>query len=493
MNNDFRPQFSVLSDGRIESVIGEAYDILEEIGVYVEHAQAVEMLSGAGAKVADDGIRVFISQELCQKCLATIPGKFNLFHRDGDGPIEVGGSNTIFDPGSAALTLYDYQTGEIRQASTKDVVDFSVLTARLDAYDCQSTGLIPSDVPEALGDRFRLLISLAYNPKPVITGTFARDGFDTMYALLCAVRGGPDELREKPLAIFDCCPTAPLSWSELTCDALISCARMGVPAEIISMPLTGATAPVTLAGAVVQHTAETLSGLVIHQLAGKGSPVVYGGAPAFFDMHKATTPMGSIETMLVDAAYCAVGKNLGLPVHAYMGLSDAKSIDFQAGFETAMGILMASLAGVNVVSGPGMLNFVGTQSLEKLVLDAEICEMGRRLIRGVEFHENTEAIDVLRAHAVNKSFLTSPHTRQYFRNEAYYPSDIIDRGSVGEWESAGRPDAPGRAHARVGELLAPDGIIPPEAGLLEEMGSIISDDARSHGFDSLPDWKCSLP
>jgi trimethylamine:corrinoid methyltransferase-like protein len=140
-----------------------------------------------------------------------------------------------------------------------------------------------------------------------------------------------------------------------------------------------------------------------------------------------------------------------------------------------------------------MLNFVGTQSLEKLVLDAEICEMGRRLIRGVEFHENTEAIDVLRAHAVNKSFLTSPHTRQYFRNEAYYPSDIIDRGSVGEWESAGRPDAPGRAHARVGELLAPDGIIPPEAGLLEEMGSIISDDARSHGFDSLPDWKCSLP
>ncbi len=493
MNNEFRPQFSVLSENSIESVITESYDILEEIGVYVEHPQAVEMLSGAGARVADDGIRVFISRDLCQTALSTIPGVFNLFDRNGNRAIEVGGTNTIFDPGSSALTLYDYQTGEIRQASTKDVVNFSALTARLDAYDCQSTGLIPSDVPEELGDRFRLLISLAYNPKAVITGTFARDGFDPMYALLCVVRGGSDELRNKPLAIFDCCPTAPLSWSELTCDALISCARTGVPAEIISMPLTGATSPVTLAGAIVQHTAETLSGLVIHQLAGQGSPVVYGGAPAFFDMRKATTPMGSVETMLIDAGYCAIGKSLGLPVHAYMGLSDAKSVDFQAGFETAMGICMASLAGVNVVSGPGMLNFVGTQSLEKLVLDAEICEMGKRLIRGVEFHESTEAIDILREHAVDKSFLTAPHTRQYFRNEAYYSTDIVDRGSEGEWEAAGRPDATERAHARVRELLDPDGITPPEPSVLEEMGAIISDDARSHGFDSLPDWKCSLP
>jgi trimethylamine--corrinoid protein Co-methyltransferase len=491
-NNSFRPGFSVLSRDRVELVIAEAYRILEEIGVHVEHAEAVEMLSGAGARVADGGERVYITRDLCEKCLDTIPGSFRLYNRDGERNVEVGGGGTIFDPGSSALSLYDYESGKIRAATTGDVIDFAALIAQIDVYDCQSTGLIPSDVPEDLADRFRLLISLLYCDKPVITGTFVRDGFETMHRMLCAVRGDADKLREKPLAIFDCCPTAPLSWSELTCDALVSCARTGVPAEIVSMPLTGATSPVTLSGAVVQHAAETLSGLVIHQLAGTGAPVVYGGAPAFFDMRKATTPMGAVETMLIDTAYCDVGRHLGLPRHAYMGLSDAKSIDFQAGFETAMGIVLASLAGINVVSGPGMLNFVGTQSLEKLLLDAEICEMGRRLIRGVEFHGGDEAIEELREHAADKSFLKSEHTRQYFRNEGYYPSGLIDRGSDGEWDSAGRPTSSRLAHDRVAELLSNRDSVLTDSGVVSALESIMDNSARAHGVNSLPDWKSGL-
>jgi len=482
----------LLSDDRVEAIVDEAYDVLESVGVEIEFPEAVELLTGSGATPSDNGRRVFISRELCRRCLESAPREFRLYGRDGR-EVVVGGDHTHFDPGSAALTLYDYETAKIRKPTSRDVVEFAVLSNGIGAYDCQSTGLIPFDVPEDLADRYRLLIALVYGTKPVITGTFTREAFSTMYALLSAVRGGGEELRDRPLAMFDCCPTAPLTWSELTCDALVSCARTGVPAETVSMPLTGATSPVTLAGAVVQHTAESLSGLVIHQLAGPGAPFVYGGAPSCFDMRKATTPMGSVETMMIDASYAQVGRFLGLPTHAYMGLSDAKLPDYQAGLETAFGVVMAALAGVNIVSGPGMLNFVGTQSLEKLLLDGEICAMAARLLDGVAFRGSPEALDILRDHAADKSFLTADHTRKYYREEAYFPSDVIDRGSQGEWEAADRPDAMGRAHDAVRSILASPTVDAPDAALIDELESIVLADAREMGVDTLPDWRALLP
>jgi trimethylamine--corrinoid protein Co-methyltransferase len=482
----------LLPNGRVEEIVAEAFAILETVGVEVEYPEAVDLLTGAGARPADDGRRVYIPRQVCQRCLQSAPSEFRLYGRDGR-ELVVGGDETHFDPGSSALTLYDHKQRRIREATTSDVVEFAVVTEGIDAYHCQSTGLVPSDVPEALADRFRLLIALVYSTKPVITGTFTREAFATMHEMLCAVRGGADELRDRPLAMFDCCPTAPLTWSELTCDALVSCARTGVPAETVSMPLTGATAPVTLAGAIVQHTAESLSGLVIHQLAGPGSPFVYGGAPSCFDMRKATTPMGAVETMMIDASYAQVGRHLGLPTHAYMGLSDAKSPDYQAGLETAFGVALAALAGVNIVSGPGMLNFVGTQSLEKLLLDSEICAMASRLLAGVTFRGSPEALDVLREHVVDKSFLTAEHTRRHFREEVYFPPGIIDRGSQGEWEATGGRSAQDRAHEAVGVILDTAAIDAPDAALVEELESLILADARAMGVESLPDWRCLLP
>ncbi len=233
-----------------------------------------------------------------------------------------------------------------------------------------------------IADRYRLYLALLFGTKPVVTGTFRVDGFAPMREMLAAIAGGPEQLRAKPNAIFDCCPSPPLKWSDLTAQALIDCARSGIVAELISMPLTGATAPVTLAGAVTQHCAECLSGVVIHQLAHPGAPIIYGGSPACFDMRKGTTPMGAVETMMIDGAYAEIGKHLGLPTQAYMGLSDAKTVDFQAGMESAMGVTIAALSGINNVSGPGMLDFESCQSLEKLVLDHEICGSVLRLARG---------------------------------------------------------------------------------------------------------------
>jgi trimethylamine--corrinoid protein Co-methyltransferase len=252
------------------------------------------------------------------------------------------------------------------------------------------------------------------------------------------------------------------------------------------MPLSGATSPVTLAGSIVQHTAENLSGIVIHQLASPGAPIVYGGSPSSFDMRTGTTPMGAVETMMIDCGYTEVGKHLGVPTHAYMALSDSKLPDYQAGFETALGALMASLTGVNMISGPGMLNFESTQCLEKLVLDNEVCLMAKRVVAGITGGEAVEVAMLYNEFAEKGSFLSLPHTLSWFRREAHYPGDVVDRFTLGEWEQRGSMDSIARARKSVDSLLSKPHDSRIDEHREKELKQLMSDEASRLGVAELP-------
>ena len=334
----------------------------------------------------------------------------------------MGGDEVHFDPGSTAVTILDPDTQAERKPVTSDLVRFYRLTETLANIHFQSTALISTDVPHEVADAYRLYLGFMEASKPFVTGIFRVESFGPMRDMMAAIRGGAAELAEKPLAIFDACPSPPLKWSRLTAQSLMEAARAGIPSELISLGMTGATSPVTIPGTLVQHTAEDLCGLCICQLAKPGVPVIFGGCPSSFDMRRGTTPMGAIETMMIDARYAQVGKALNLPVHAYMALSDAKTIDAQAGLETAMGAVVAALAGVNVVSGPGMLDYVRCQSLEKLVIDDEICGMAYRLIAGITQRDTPIALEVFKTLGSDMSFLTHQHTRLVQGRAHYAPS-----------------------------------------------------------------------
>ena len=207
-----------------------------------------------------------------------------------------------------------------------------------------------------------------------------------------------------------------------------------MPAEIVSMPLAGAAAPVTLLGAITQHAAECLSGITIHQLAQPGSPIVWGGAPAIFDMRKGTTPMGAVETAMIDASYAQVGKSLGLPTHCYLGASDSKLVDAQAGLESGVTALIGALAGINMISGAGMLDFLACQSAEKLVVDAEAVAMAKRLLAGLEVRTETLATAFFEGINFKGDFLKQRAPGILFSEEQHLPSAIIDRNSVRGWQ-----------------------------------------------------------
>jgi trimethylamine--corrinoid protein Co-methyltransferase len=481
-----RPTFKMLGDALVEQIVSEAMVLLRDPGVRVHNDEARRLLAAAGAEVDEARLVARIPEAMVRGALETTAREFDLFTLDGKPAVHYGGDAIHFDPGSAALAILDPQTGAERVPVTADFVRLVKLVEQLPAIDAQSTAMVCGDVVPEIGDLYRLYLALNYMRKPIVTGAFRTDTWWTMKEMLAAAAGGEAALAARPIAVFDVCPSPPLLWSDLTCQNLIDCARAGIPAELVSMPLAGATAPVTLAAAVVQHAAECLSGIVIGQLARPGAKIVWGGSPAAFDMREGTPPMGDVGTWMIDCAYAQVGKHLGLPTHAYLGMSDAKVLDAQCGMESAGGTLMGALAGVNMISGAGMMDFESCQSLEKLVIDAEMIGMAKRLVRGIEPRDEPIALSLFQRMGHRAEYLAEPHTLKWFTKELYLPSPVIERGSYDSWKRKGAKNVGQRAAERVESLVNGYRPAPVATELRAELRAIATRAAQKFGMTALP-------
>jgi trimethylamine--corrinoid protein Co-methyltransferase len=482
-----RPTIRFLTEELVRKIISEAEEILCTLGVEIHNRTVLDMLSDCGCSVDMEKSHAVLTEEIIEKSLKAAPASFGLYDINGKQTHDLAGDNVYFTPGSTALHILDSQARKMRKAVTADYVNFVKVAEQLGNIASTSTALISTDVPEGISDSYRLYLSLLYGSKPVVTGAFTIESFEVMKDFQLAVRGTSEALKEKPLTIFSCCPTSPLKWSEVTSQNLLDCAKYFIPVEFIAMPLSGFMAPVTLAGTLIQHTAETLSGVVISQTASPGTPILYGGSPAIFDVRHETTPMGAIETMMIDCAYNEIGKHLNLPTQAYISLSDAKELDAQAGLESGIGAVLAALSGINNISGPGMLDFESCLSLEKLVLDNEICGMAYRLVAGIEPKEDFPAIGIFRELLKEKHLLISEHTRRYLKREQFFPGPVIDRARRSRWEEKGSPTLVQRAHRDVERLLESykPSALPEE--VKKELTKLMTHEARRHGQNSLPD------
>jgi len=482
-----RPTIKFLDTKLIEQIISEARHILGTLGIEIHNKDVLAMLADHGAVVENETFKVKLNEDIIEKALKTSPESFKLYDVNGNETHDFSGNNVYFTPGSAALNILDYKTNQMRKPSTEDYVNHVKIVSQLENISSQSTAFIPADVHEKISDSYRLFLSLLYGEKPVVTGTFTIEAFEIMKDLQLAVRRTEETLKEKPLTVFSCCPTSPLKWSDVTSQNVVDCAKYGIPVEFISMPLSGFMAPVTLVGTLIQHTAETLSGIVISQLANPGAPMLYGGSPAIFDVRYETTPMGAIETMMIDCAYNEIGKYLGLPTQAYISLSDAKLLDAQAGLETGIGAVLAALSGINNISGPGMLDFESCQSLEKLVLDNEICGMCLRLIEGIEPKEDFPALPIFQELLQEQHLLISNHTRKYFKAEHFIPKPVIDRANRARWKEEGALTLGERAHQEVKKLTGSYRPTTLSDDIKKELIKLMEKEARRYGQEELPE------
>ena len=482
-----RPRLRFLKDELIDRIVDEARTVLAEIGVEVQDEGARAVLADFGASVDGTDGRVRISPEMVDRSVETAPASFELFDVLGERTHDFSGDAVHFAPASSATLVLDEKTCEARTPVTADYLAYAKVVAGLPGIQAQSTAFIPSDVDERISDSYRLFLSLLTCEKPVVTGAFSVDGFAVMRDLLLAVRGSADALNEKPLAVFTCCPTSPLKWTREGSANLMDCARAGIPVEIVPVPLSGFMAPVTMVGTLVQHTAEVLSGVVLGQLVRPGTPMLFGGCPAIFDVRYESAPMGAVESMMIACGAAEIGRRLGLPTQGYIGLSDAKIPDAQAGIETSMGTTLAALSVFDNVSGPGMLDFINCHSTAKMVVDHEICAMVGRLRRGIEPRDDFPSLPLLRELLGEGHLLIAEHTLGHLGTEIDFPGPVIDRAGRARWAEEGHSTLGGRATTEVARLVAdytPSRLPESAQGALVDCMTVA---AMKCGMDSLPD------
>ncbi|MBA2372751.1 MAG: trimethylamine methyltransferase family protein [Chloroflexi bacterium] len=469
-----RPTMQVLSAELTTRILDEAKRILAELGMEIRGPEMRRRLLDHGLPTNASGERVLFPRDVVERALASAPPSFILYDRDGRPCADIGGDRVHFVPGSSGLKVLDHRSGETRLANSTDFVEYVRLGDGLANIPYLATAFSTNaDIEAGVSDAWRLYMTLTNTRKPVVSGAFTEHGVPRMVEMMQLFRADRADLIAHPMSIFTITATGNFRYSEDSCQNLIDCVEAGVPVEIVPVTLMGLIAPVTPVGATVFHTADVLAGITMAQIVRLGAPVLFGGAPATFHMKVASSPMSAIEALRLDVAYTAVAKSLGLPCQAYMALSDAKILDAQAGAETFGSAVLAALAGVNSVSGPGMLDFLLVFSLPKLVFDDEMCGQALHFIRDIAPLDDLPTTDLLASLMADQHLIMADHTMKHWPNELYLPSAIIDRDNRENWLRKGGKDAYARAVEETERRLAAYQPLETDPAIDDELRRII--------------------
>jgi trimethylamine--corrinoid protein Co-methyltransferase len=448
-----RPSLNILEPELIGRVVDEAKRVLAEVGFEIRGAEMRRRLIAAGLPQREDG-RILFPRAIVEEAIRSAPSSFRLFDRSGAPRADIGDDRVHFIPGSSGLKVLDHRTGQARQAMSLDFAEYIRLGDGLVNIPYLATAFSTGDIEPQVSDAWRLYLCLTNSVKPVVSGAFTEHGVPRMAEMMGLFRAGADDLRARPMSIFTITATGNFRYSEDSCQNLIDCVEAGIPVEVVPVTLMGLIAPVTIVGATVFHTIDVLAGITMAQVIRPGAPVLFGGAPATFHMKIASSPMAAIEALQLDVAYVAVAKSLGLPTQSYMALSDAKTLDAQAGAETFGSALLAALAGVNSVSGPGMLDFLLVFSLPKLVFDDAMCGQVLHFVREVRELNDLPVRELIDHLMADQHLIMAPHTTEHWPTELFLPSTLIDRDNREAWTRAGAKEIDERASDEVNRRLA---------------------------------------
>ncbi len=447
-----RPSLNILEPDLIGRIVDEAIRVLGTHGMEIRGAGMRGRLVDAGLPQRADG-RILFPRDVVEEALRVAPSSFVLYDRSGAPRADLGDDRVHFIPGSSGLKVLDHRTGEARLAVSRDFAEYIRLGDGLTNIPYLATAFSTSDIEPQVSDAWRLYLCLTNSTKPVVSGAFTEHGVPRMAEMMALFREDADDLRARPMSIFTITATGNFRYSEDSCQNLIDCVEAGIPVEIVPVTLMGLIAPVTLVGATIFHTIDVLAGITMAQVVRPGAPVLFGGAPATFHMKIASSPMAAIEALQLDVAYVAVAKALGLPTQSYMALSDAKTLDAQAGAETFGSALLAALAGVNSVSGPGMLDFLLVFSLPKLVYDDAMCGQVLHFVRSVRELEDLPVDGLIDQLMADQHLIMAPHTLEHWPTELLLPSTLIDRDNREAWMKAGAKEIDERARGEVDRRL----------------------------------------
>lgn len=446
-------QYRPLTDQGIRKIHESSLTLLSEIGVEVHSQLAFETFRKHGAVCDPVKKLVKLSRSMVEDAIDQAPKKIVLCGREKKYDLYCGGKNVYLGTGGTVLNVIDLETDEKRPSLLRDVRDIARLCDALENVHFMVLPVYPNDLSPNEVDINRFHSSIMNCTKHLMGGIYTLKGTLDTIKMAEIIAGGPKALRERPFISFITCVVSPLKIDDLYGDILCYIAKAGIPVAIPAEPLTGATAPVTIAGLLTGLHAETLSGVVLTQFINPGTPVLYACTATSTDLKTMGYLSGSVEMGLINAGAAAMAQYVNLPNYTTAGMSDSKIVDTQNGYEKAITNVLVALAGSNFIhDAAGLVEFASTASYKQYVIDDEIIGMVMRAVRGIEVTDETIALDAYRRIGPGGNFLADPHTVEWMRKEHYIPK-LSNRQLRINWEKAGKPCVEEKAIAVAKRIL----------------------------------------
>lgn len=427
--------------------------VMWEVGAIIDDQPTKRwLIHDHGCREAEDG-RVCFPEDLVERALETVPRRITLYDRNGEMTVDTRDRTPKFCPGHNCVQVLDYETGEHRPANLSDIEKVGRVAEALPNIDALASLGYPGDVPVEDESLLTVKTLTAASRKPVVFTGHDEVEAEEIWTFLAGEVGGWDKLAEKPCGLDLIGPVSPLKLGEETCRRVQFAARHGLPNVCYPAIFPGMACPITLAGAIVQSSAESLAGVVISQMTMPGAPIMAGSSILPMDMRRADLAYGSPEYALGGLGSADYFNHIGLPSWTGAGCSDAHDLDLQAAAEVGSNMTAAALAGTTFIHNLGFLSGGRTGSLEMLVLCDELAGMVGRLAAGITVDEDAIALEVIKRAAADNAFLTDPHTFARYETEMWIPG-LFERSDVSLWLESGSTPMRQRIKEKLHDLLA---------------------------------------
>jgi len=444
-----KPTFRLLTDEQKSAIAAAAFELLERVGVKLTESEAQSLLFGAGAHV--EGDRVSIPGHLVEEAIQSAPPGISIYMRDGELAMRLEAHNYYYGAHTDAPDVLDPFTYQRRPCQEEDVRRNALLIDALPNISyTTASGLVADRRPE-IADRVSLAQCLKNSTKPVLAMPVTLRALVDSRTMTVLAVGGEDALRARPLLIVYSEPVSPLVHPDESMWKLLYCAEHEIPLVYTPYAAMGGTAPLSQAAIIAQLCAESLSGLVVHQLKRRGAPFIFGGMPSVMDMKTTIFSYGAPEFQLGNSLMAEMADYLKLPNCGTAGTSDSQVIDGQAVLEVTSSCIMAALSGANLVHDVGLLGNATVVMPDMITATDEIINMTRHLLPEVLVNEEALAFDVIHDVGPGGEFVTHEHTLNHFR-DIWYP-DLLYRGGAKEWSESDQLTFEQRVNTRTCELI----------------------------------------
>ena len=436
----------------LEAIHKTVKEVLWKVGAIFEHPPTrTNLIQNHGCREGDGGY-IHIPPDLIDQVISTTPSHIKLYDLEGRERVDTSSKISSFCPGHNCVRILDFRTDELRPCHLDDIRETARLCEQLANIDMVCSLGYPSEIPpeDEVTETVRAMYENCTKPAALL----AHDEFiqERMMNVVADITGGWNRIADKPVSIELMGPVSPLTLPAELCVRLINCARWRAPVVCYPATFPGMSSPISIAGAIVQSSAEALAGILVHQLEEPGAPVISGSAILPMDLRQANLAYGSPEYMLAGLGASDYFRHIGIPSWIGAGCSDYHQFDAQAAAEVGANLMVSALAKTPFVHNLGFLSGGRTGSLEILTLCDELIGWISKMANGISVNSETLALEVIQRAVPENDFLTDPHTQARFLTENWYPN-LSERSDAEAWLESGGLDMQARIKQKIRDIL----------------------------------------